>query len=145
MAGTAEPGHGGRGEVDGVGLGVEGGEEQAGGQAPERGGDGGGDLQRRLPPRLRQPLDDDAELWPGPAHGGRDLQAGRGEPVAAHLVAAALAGRRGEAELGGRVPELAVVAPEAGRGGGHEEIVPAAAEGERGGARAARPRSPRTG
>ena len=43
VAGTAQPGEGGSGEVDGVGLGVEGWEEQAGGQAPEGGGDGGGD------------------------------------------------------------------------------------------------------
>ena len=72
---------------------------------------------------------------PGRPDGGRDLEAGRSEPVAAHLVSAALAGRRGEAQLGSRVSELTVVAPEAGSGGGHEEIVPAAAEGERGAAR----------
>ena len=143
VAGAAQPGKGGGGEVDGVGLGVEGWQEEAGGQASERGGDGGGDLQRRLPPRLRQPLDDDTELRTRTAHGGRNLEAGRGEPVAAHLVSAALAGRRGEAQLGSRVSELTVVAPDAGGGGGHEEIVPTATEGERGARALRRPRSAR--
>ena len=84
--------------------------------------------RRGLSAGLGQPLHHDTELWSRPGDRRRNLETGWCEPVAAGLVLAAPARRRGQAEFGRRLPKLVVVSPQPIGRRRHQQIVAATAD-----------------
>ena len=121
------------GEVDRLGLGLQRRHEHLQRQTSERRRHRRGHPQGRLTAGLGEPLGDNAELRSRTAHGGGHLEPSGCEPVPADLFAVTLPGRRRQAQLGGRCPELLVITTEASGGGRDEEVVAAAPERQRGG------------
>src|SRR5204862_6650189 len=112
------------------------GEQESVGQEADPGSEGCGDAQRRLVPRLREPVGHDPEVAYWMVNVGGHLETGGREPVAASIAVSSPSGRHCDADGWAGLARPFVVQAEGPGRGGDQDVVPAPSESEGRGTRA---------